>query len=196
VADEVTGQAQDQFRITVKNLSTGISLNTLSDRDHPAGGYSVTFVDFTSSSACGIGDVLEITVQTPSPLIGVRPLRHLISTDEVLASQIRLPDLIAYEIPTKTELLPNFPNPFNPETWIPFQLRQSAFVRITIYDTLGREIRRLELGQLPTGYYNTRERAAYWDGRNHSGERVASGLYFYRLEADSFVSIRRMVVLK
>ena len=90
----------------------------------------------------------------------------------------------------------NYPNPFNPETWIPFQLHKDAHVRLTIYDVLGREVRRFDLGYLPAGYYKTRERAVYWDGRNEVNERVASGTYFYKLEAGNFVDTRRMVILK
>ena len=99
-------------------------------------------------------------------------------------------------LPQQTQLLPNYPNPFNPETWLPFQLHKDAHVRITIYDASGREIRRFDLGALAPGYYRTRERAVYWDGRNDMGERVASGTYFYRMAADDFARVRRMVVLK
>ena len=98
--------------------------------------------------------------------------------------------------PRRTGVFPNYPNPFNPETWIPFQLHRAAHVRITIYDVLGHEIRGFDLGYLSAGYYKTRERAVYWDGRNEVNERVASGTYFYRLEAGDFVGTHRMVILK
>ena len=98
--------------------------------------------------------------------------------------------------PPRTEVFSNYPNPFNPETWIPFQLDRAAYVRIVIYDLLGREVRRFDLGYLSAGYYKTRERALYWDGRNDMNERVASGTYFYRLEAGDFIGVHRMVVLK
>ena len=83
-------------------------------------------------------------------------------------------------------LLPNYPNPFNPETWIPYQLAAAASVRIRIYDSMGQRVRALDLGQRPAGSYLSRNRAAYWDGRNTLGERVATGVYFYRLEAGGF----------
>jgi hypothetical protein len=121
---------------------------------------------------------------------------HLVSEDGRLIAVDVEPLFVDNLFPKETGLLPNYPNPFNPETWLPFQLRKGVNVRITIYDTLGREIRQFDLGHQPAGYYQTRERAVYWDGRNHVGERVASGTYFYRLEADDFVSVRRMVVLK
>ena len=93
-------------------------------------------------------------------------------------------------------LLPNYPNPFNPETWIPYQLSVASSVQIHIYDLMGQQVRTLDLGRQPAGVYHTRNRAAYWDGRNASGERVATGIYFYRLKTDNFTATRRMVVIK
>ena len=98
--------------------------------------------------------------------------------------------------PDKTQLLANYPNPFNPETWIPYHLAKPSNVRITIYDVRGSVVRRLELGHLPPGYYTSRNRAAYWDGRNDFGERVATGIYFYQLEADNTSLLRKMLILK
>ena len=98
--------------------------------------------------------------------------------------------------PNQTLLLANYPNPFNPETWIPYQLARSSNVWITIYDTRGAIVRRLELGYRAEGYYRVRGRAAHWDGRNTVGERVASGLYFYQLETDDVSLLRKMVILK
>ena len=97
---------------------------------------------------------------------------------------------------TKTKLLPNYPNPFNPETWIPFQLANDADVRLKIYDSNGVLIRRLNLGYRPAGFYMDKTKAVYWDGRSETGERVASGVYFYQLHAGDFTSTRRMVILK
>ncbi len=98
--------------------------------------------------------------------------------------------------PNQTLLLANYPNPLNPETWIPYQLARDSHVRITIYDMQGAIIRRLELGYRAEGYYRIRSRAAYWDGRNEIGERVASGIYFYQLETDDVSLLRKMVILK
>ena len=98
--------------------------------------------------------------------------------------------------PEETVLLANYPNPFNPETWIPYHLANGSDVRITIYDTRGVVVRRLDLGHQGEGYYTSRSRAAYWDGRNNVGERVASGIYFYQLEADNVSLLRKMVILK
>ena len=97
---------------------------------------------------------------------------------------------------TETKLHPNYPNPFNPETWIPYQLAETADVSIDIYDTLGQHIRTLDLGVQSPGRYMESSRAAYWDGRNAMGETVASGVYFYRLRAGEYTEIRPMVILK
>ena len=98
--------------------------------------------------------------------------------------------------PETTVLLPNYPNPFNPETWIPYQLATHSDVQITIYDTRGLLVRTLALGHQTAGDYTGRNRAAYWDGRNGSGERVASGVYFYQLQTDEMSPLRKMVILK
>ena len=126
--------------------------------------------------------------------------------DLLIASNDRSPDtmriliylqqLIATARPEKTQLLANFPNPFNPETWIPYELATDTNVKITIYNTQGVVIRTLELGHQSSGYYTGRDRAAYWDGRNAMGEQVASGIYFYQFETDDMSSMRKMVILK
>ena len=107
-----------------------------------------------------------------------------------------LENLLASLIPEETALLRNYPNPFNPETWIPYQLAESAEVTLTIYDINGQLIRRLAVEHQAAGMYQSRSRAAYWDGRNQLGESVASGLYFYTLTADNFTATRRMMILK
>ena len=99
-------------------------------------------------------------------------------------------------LPNETTLSANYPNPFNPETWIPYQLANPSDVVISIYDGRGQVVRRLALGHQPAGYYTNRSRAAYWDGRNDFGERVSSGLYFYQLKTDTISVLRKMVILK
>ena len=99
-------------------------------------------------------------------------------------------------IPEETALLGNYPNPFNPETWISYQLATAAEVTLTIYDMNGQLVRRLAIGHQAAGMYQSRNRAAYWDGRNQLGESVASGLYFYTLTTDEFTATRRMLILK
>ena len=107
-----------------------------------------------------------------------------------------LESLLASLIPEETMLLGNYPNPFNPETWIPYQLANSADVTLMIYDMNGQLVRRLAVGHQAAGMYQSRSRAAYWDGRNQLGESVASGLYFYTLTAGEFSATRRMLILK
>ena len=97
---------------------------------------------------------------------------------------------------SETRLLPNYPNPFNPETWIPYQLAKAADVSVTIYDVGGRLVRTVSVGFKPVGYYLTRERAAYWDGRNETGESVSSGVYFIQFLSGDFAATRRIVVVK
>ena len=104
--------------------------------------------------------------------------------------------LLASLIPKETSLQPNYPNPFNPETWIPYQLATPAEVTLTIYDMNGEVVRLLELGHQTAGLYQSRDRAVHWDGRNQRGESVASGLYFYTLEADDFTATRKMLIRK
>ena len=101
-----------------------------------------------------------------------------------------------WQIPEVTSLLPNYPNPFNPETWVPYQLAESANVTLTIYDIQGHVVRDLDLGHQRAGMYHSRSRAAHWDGRNTVGEPVASGLYFYTLKAGDFAATRKMLIRK
>ena len=95
-----------------------------------------------------------------------------------------------------TALLQNYPSPFNPETWIPFDLAESANVSVDIMSMSGAVVRSIDLGWMDSGGYRSRQRAAYWDGRNEYGERVASGVYFYRIRAGSYSAGRKLVVLK
>ena len=98
--------------------------------------------------------------------------------------------------PRQTALFLNYPNPFNPETWIPYQLSHDATVQIKIYDIRGALVRQLNLGHQQAGHYVDRERAAYWSGRDENREQVSSGLYFYQLRAGEFSATKRMVILK
>ena len=100
------------------------------------------------------------------------------------------------ETPPETALLPNYPNPFNPETWIPYHLATEADVTLTIYDVRGSVVRELVLGHQPAGVYQSKHRAASWDGKNQIGEHVASGLYFYTLTAGEFTATRRLLIAK
>jgi len=99
-------------------------------------------------------------------------------------------------VPQETVLAANFPNPFNPDTWIPYQLSKDAQVTIEIYSVSGKLIRTLDLGYKEAGFYTRKSKAAYWDGRNQVGEKVASGVYFYHLKAGDFYATRKLLVTK
>ena len=122
----------------------------------------------------------QLKLTDPSYLRGIAVLEHL----------------LAALTPKATLLLPNYPNPFNPETWIPYHLAEPADVTLTIYDTQGTVVRQFDLGYQRAGYYKDKTRAVYWDGRNATGQAVASGVYFYHLDAGDYSQTRRMVILK
>ena len=195
VVDELTGLAREGFRVKVKNLSTKAALSEVTSVEM-AEGYNMTFVDLKAGHAARIGDVLEISADSPSPLIGVQPVRHIVTVEDVKSGILALEDLIAYEIPAETELLRNYPNPFNPETWIPYRLAEDANVSLTIYDVNGELVRTIDMGHQSAAVYESRAKAIYWDGRNRFGEQVASGIYFYSLSAGDFSATRKMVILK
>ena len=107
-----------------------------------------------------------------------------------------LEQLLTVLAPKETTLLPNYPNPFNPETWIPYRLAEDAFVTLTIYDGSGQVVRTLNVGHQIAAFYESRSKAIHWDGRNEFGEQVASGVYFYHLSAGNYSATRKMLILK
>ena len=172
-------------------------------------------VDVNGDGVVSILDLIRIaqgignTMASAAPMIGADSVDA--ATIEAWIAQARLEDdgslafkqgienlenLLASLIPEETALLANYPNPFNPETWIPYQLAGPAEVTLTIYDMNGHLIHRLAIGYQAAGIYRSRSRAVYWDGRNQLGEPVASGLYFYTLTAGDFTGTRRMLILK
>ena len=107
-----------------------------------------------------------------------------------------LESLLNSKVPSKTRLLLNYPNPFNPETWIPYELAETANVTVTIYSVNGAPIRTLKLGHQSAGTYINKNQAAYWDGQNEFGEKVASGIYFYTFTAGTFSATGKMLIRK
>ena len=103
---------------------------------------------------------------------------------------------LSQALPDRTALLANYPNPFNQETWIPFQLHAPARVRLTVHDVRGALVREIDLGYRPAGRYRTTGRASRWDGRGQRGEPLGSGVYFARLKAGAIVQMRKMLLLK
>ena len=156
--------------------------------------------DNRDDDAAGAPTVLGMKLSAAQVDILQEQIDLLIATGDrspaAMRTLVYLQQLIATARPEKTQLLANYPNPFNPETWIPYELADATQVKITIYNAQGVVIRTLQLGQQSAGYYTDRERAAYWDGRNAVGEQVASGIYFYQLETDEMSSLRKMVILK
>ena len=157
--------------------------------------------------AAHIGESTNATAPTKTLTL---PHEHIDDVSEWLTSAYQLDDgsdvyrdgiakleaLVQNFLPRKTKLLPNYPNPFNPETWIPYDLAHDAHVQIDIYSLRGEVIRSLKIGFRPSGTYRNKELAAYWDGRNSVGELVQSGIYYYCLTADQSKAIRKMVILK
>ena len=148
-------------------------------------------------------DVIEATPSSPEDVIIVRrALNELEAVPEKSQSvEMTVQFLRAWLANAnrdvrETRLLPNYPNPFNPETWIPYQLADAVDVSMEIYDVGGRLVRTIPIGFKPVGYYLTRERAAYWDGRNETGESVSSGVYFLQFSAGDFTATQRVVIVK
>ena len=205
IIDDSRGLNNTNFRVIVKNRSTRRSVATVTGGEHLSRsnmwgsvgvGYQLTDVDLETQRAAAMGDILEISARSPNPFVGVEPLRYTITAEDVRQGWIQLPELVAYEIPAETQLLRNYPNPFNPETWIPYHLANNSDVLLSIYDINGALVRELDLGHQRAGYYTDRSRAAYWDGRNEWGEPVASGVYFYQLRAGDYLKLRKMVIIK
>jgi hypothetical protein len=119
-----------------------------------------------------------------------------VGPEEIARAYVTIPVRMSDMVPERTVLLPNYPNPFNPETWIPYQLAMPGEVVVSIFDVQGRLIRRLRVGYRPAGYYVSRDRAVYWDGRNERGERVSSGVYVVELRVGDFTTTRRMMLVK
>ena len=145
---------------------------------------------------------LETTPAAPAAVLTAENLQKWIdeakqftNRDETFLKGIAvLEQMLQTLLPKKTALLANYPNPFNPETWIPYHLAKPAEVTVRIYAVNGTLIRTLSFGHKPAGIYKHQNRAAYWNGRNAQGERVASGIYFYTLTADDFTSTRKMLI--
>ena len=148
----------------------------------------------TTAEAPTLRDDLSGTFN--AALLRAELLRLGTDTQQLTEAIALLKYLLASTLPEQTQLLANYPNPFNPETWIPYHLATDTHVEIRIYDTRGSLVRSLELGHQRAGIYTGRGRAAYWDGRNDIGERVASGIYFYQLQTENLSSVRKMLILK
>ena len=181
----------DGYTVEVRNLRT----NTVMTSEVRDNYFAAATVDLTRRSVVRVGDVVEVRVMGPDGNFESHTLSVKV-TPEHLANAVLSVRLDGIGQPNQNLLLQNYPNPFNPETWIPYQLSEDSSVSVSIYDTTGQLVRTLSLGFQSAGFYNSRERAAYWDGRNTLGERVASGIYFYQLTTPIFQQTRRLVIVK
>jgi len=184
------------IEVTVTNMRTGDTLTDTVGRSSGAGRFSTTFLSL-GGAEYKVGDTFELRVVDPSGTFGgVRDTQRIITREDMRSGRLDLGAILLSAVPERSALLPNYPNPFNPETWIPFQLSSESAVTVSIYNAAAQRIRTLDIGYLPAGTYTSRTKAAYWDGSNDMGERVSSGVYFYRIEAGSFSEMRRLVILK
>ncbi len=183
--------AFDGYQVIVHNLRTNSTVSTSVQRNY----FAAANADLTRRSVVQVGDVIELRIIGPEGNAESQPLTYKV-TPEHLANAVLSVRLDGIGQPTQNLLLQNYPNPFNPETWIPYQLSEDSQVSVSIYDTTGQLVRTLSLGFQSAGFYNSQGRAAYWDGRNAVGERVASGIYFYQLTTPSFEQTRRLVIVK
>ena len=181
----------DGYQVIVRNLRTNSTVSTSVQGNY----FAAANADLTRRSVVRVGDVLELRVIGPEENAESQTLSFKVAPED-LANALLSVSLDGIGQPTQNLLLQNYPNPFNPETWIPYQLSEDSLVSVSIYDTTGQLIRTLSLGFQSAGFYNSHGRAAYWDGRNKVGERVASGIYFYQLTTPSFEQTRRLVIVK
>ena len=155
---------------------------------------------YTVTRTAGTTDAVTVNITGYSftPTFFVKGFNYVNDTSlplTVIAANAA-PSLQTNPIPDETALLSNFPNPFNPETWIPYQLAISSDVSLTIYNIGGVVVREIALKQQPAGFYRTRDRAIHWNGRNMLGEKVAGGMYFYIFKVGDYSATRKMLILK
>ena len=179
----------NDVKLTVYNGHAKVAEAVESNNFHAA------WADMDRQAVVSVGDTLTIEVRNTTGAL-IRTLQHKISTTDVHRAFTELRLTPADLIPKRTVLLANYPNPFNPETWLPYQLANDAEVTIRIYSSAGQLVRNLDMGFQQAGYYIGKSRAAYWDGRNDSGERLASGVYFYQLSTSESSETRKMVIRK
>ena len=183
--------AYDDYQVIVRNVRTNSTITGSVQGDY----FAAATADLARRSVVQVGDVIEVRVIGPNGNVESDTFSSVV-TPEDLANAVLSIRLDSIGKPKLTQLLQNFPNPFNPETWIPYQLETAADVTLQIYDTSGGVVRTLDLGFKGQGFYMTRSTAAYWDGRNNMGEQVASGVYFYSLNTPDFSATRKMLILK
>ena len=192
VSGHLDGKQQyDGYRITVRNLRTQNVITTQVKDNY----FAAATADLSYRSVIQVGDTMEVIVTDSNGNIASDVFTFEVTPDNIAEAFLSV-TLDSIGTPKHSQLLQNYPNPFNPETWIPYRLSEDSHVSITIYDATGSVVQTLSLGFQSAGFYQNRGHAAYWDGKNASGEKVASGLYFYQLTTKSFQQTRRLIVVK
>ena len=182
------------YTMVAKNLRTGvITTQQVTSED---GNVTAVWADLSYKSVIQAGDKVEIALVDDQGTVVSGPFQRTVQTNDIHNAFMSVEMRVGDVRPNETVLGQNFPNPFNPETWIPYQLSQASNVTIQIYNVSGQTVRTLNLGHQSTGAYVTNATAAYWDGKNDTGEAVSSGIYFYSLKTANFTATRRMVILK
>ena len=182
------------YTVVAKNRRTGEVATRQVSSEHKE--FNTVWADLSRQSVIEAGDTLEVMLFDDVGNIVSGPFTQAVDVEDLRNAYLSLPLTVGDVHPAETILAQNFPNPFNPETWIPYQLEKSADVTLQIYDTSGGIVRTIDLGFKSQGFYMTRSTAAYWDGRNNMGEQVASGVYFYSLQTADFSATRKMLILK
>ncbi len=185
--------SDERYTAVVKNLRTG---ETLTEAVGISGYFASASADLNRRAIISAGDQVEVAVFDSSGDLVSGPFIHDITLDDIRNAVVNVRLRTGEVIPEKSALLQNYPNPFNPETWIPYHLKDANPVVIRIHNASGQLVRTLDLGYREAGVYASRSRGAYWDGRNESGEQVASGIYFYSITAGDFSATRKMTVTK
>ncbi|MBT3267495.1 tandem-95 repeat protein [Candidatus Poribacteria bacterium] len=189
------GKPLDGVQARVTDVTTGVSLDDTVGATAGAGQFQAAFLD--PARTFRVGDAIELTLTDPTGTYrDIAPIRQTLTAEHLRDGAVSFGDVRLSATPARTAALANYPNPFNPETWIPFELRASAEVTVSIYDAAGSRVRVLSLGRREPGVHTDRERAAHWDGRNDRGETVASGVYYYEMRAGDYRETRRMTILK
>ena len=192
-SNETMSVRDSDYIVTTRNLRTGATATEVIDS---SGYFAAAWADLNRKAVIEAQDRVEITVMNSSGEIVSGPMVSEITLEDVgnalMNVRLKLGDII----PAKSVLLQNYPNPFNPETWIPYQLKHAAPISIKIYSASGQLVRTLNLGHKDAGVYISRSKAAYWNGKNEVGEKVASGIYLYTIQAGEFGATGKMVIMK
>jgi len=187
----IDAQGSD-YTVAVRNLRTGaVATDAIADSR-----FDAVFADLNRNTVIEAGDKVELVIRDGSNKIVAGPVTYQIGQEDIRKAFRDIVIPYGYARPKKNVLLQNYPNPFNPETWIPFHLAQDADISVRIYDASGKLIRALSLGHREAGIYVKKDKAVYWDGKSDAGEEVASGVYFYNINAGAFSATKKLIMRK